>query len=60
MAELRKLIKEKGITKEHLIKTTGISRNKFYIGLDALNVFQPTELKAIATALGVSVKKLME
>lgn len=60
MTALRRIIKEKGIAKEHIIKSTKINRNKFYIGLDALNVFNSQELKAIASALGVSVKKLVE
>lgn len=60
MTQLRKIIKDKGVSKEHIIKATKISRSKFYIGLDALNVFSPQELKAIATTLGVSVKRLQE
>jgi len=60
MSNLRKLIEERGIKKEHIINTTKIHRNRFYIGLDAINVFKPDELKAIAAVLGVSVKKLTE
>lgn len=59
MSQLRALIKERGVTKEHLIKATKINRNKFYIGLDAMNVFNTQELRAIASALNVSVKKLV-
>ena len=60
MTKLKQVIKDKRFTKESIIKATGISRTKFYLGLDAPNVFKSNELKEIAKYLGVSVKSITQ
>ncbi len=60
MITLKKLIKDKLLTNEHVIRLTGIHRNRFYIGLKNPVIFEDKEVRAISDATGIPMKAIKE
>lgn len=56
---LKEIIKQSGIKKEHIINHTGINRTKFYRGIKGSEDFTDKELKLIAKVIGVRFKDLV-
>ncbi len=57
---LSELILAKGIKKEHIVKVTGIARNRFYCNLKKPVKFRPDEIEKIAQAINVSSQTLID
>lgn len=45
------LVESTGLKKEHIVKTSGVSRNKFYFALKAPAVLNETDIGKIAAAI---------
>lgn len=60
MTSLNELIALSGYKKEHLIKKTGIPRNKFYKALKDGSLLSDDEVNELALALGYNSKVISD
>lgn len=59
MTTFKMLINSTGYKKEHIVKTSGISRNKFYFALKAPAILSDKEIGKLAEALKIP-KELLQ
>ena len=57
---LKEIIKDSGISKEHIIKKTDISRTRLYLAIAGKTLLKPDEIKKVAQVLRISQSKLKE
>ena len=60
MSKLKELIKSTGLKNEHIVKRTGIPRNKFYHAMKAPKLLSLDELDRLSFALQIEKKVLIK
>lgn len=51
MTQFKELIESTGLKKEHIIKTSGVSRNKFYFALKAPAILSDRDIERLSNVL---------